>query len=131
QLWSEQGSGHPIVRYHADDELDEAQWVAHTLSDLHDHHHARWGDVAILYRTNAQSRVLEEALMRAGIPYKVVGGPRFYDRREVKDALAYLRSVVNPSDEVSLKRVLNVPKRGVGDTTVGRLDAWAAGHGVS
>jgi len=131
QLWSEQGSGHPIVRYHADDELDEAQWVAHSLSDLHDHHHARWGDVAIFYRTNAQSRVLEEALMRAGIPYKVVGGPRFYDRREVKDALAYLRSVVNPSDEVSLKRVLNVPKRGVGDTTVGRLDAWAAGHGVS
>ena len=90
----------------------------------------RWGDIAVFYRTNAQSRVLEEQLVRVGIPYKVIGGTRFYDRREVKDALAYLRAVVNPVDEVSLKRVLNVPKRGVGDTTVGRLDAWARGHGL-
>ena len=85
----------------------------------------RWGDVAVFYRTNAQSRVIEEQLMRSGIPYKVIGGTRFYDRREVKDALAYLKAVVNPVDEVSVKRVLNVPKRGVGDSTVGRLDAWA------
>ena len=77
----------------------------------------RWGDIAVFYRTNAQSRVVEEDLMRAGSPYKVVGGTRFYDRREVKDALAYLRAVVNPADEVSVKRVLNVPKRGVGDTS--------------
>ena len=94
-------------------------WVVRTLVDLHDGEGYRWGDMAVFYRTNAQSRVVEEALMRAGIPYKVVGGTRFYDRREIKDALAYLRAVVNPADEVSVKRVLNVPKRGVGDTTVG------------
>ncbi len=89
-----------------------------------------WSDVAVFYRTNAQSRVLEEFLMRAGIPYKVVGGTRFYDRREVKDVLAYLKVVANPIDEVSLKRVLNTPKRGVGDSSVGRLDSFANGHGV-
>ena len=97
---------------------------------LHDSGDYRWGDVAVFYRTNAQSRVVEEALMRTGIPYKVVGGTRFYDRREIKDALAYVKAVVNPADEVSVKRVLNVPKRGVGDTTVGRLDAWANARGV-
>ena len=91
----------------------------------------KWGDIAVFYRTNAQSRVLEEQLMRADIPYKVVGGTRFYDRREVKDAIAYLRAVVNPVDEVSLKRVLNEPKRGVGDTSIGKLDAWATAHGLS
>jgi DNA helicase-2/ATP-dependent DNA helicase PcrA len=130
-LWTESGRGNRIVRYHADDEGDEAQWVAHTIADLHDGGDHRWGDVAVFYRTNAQSRVVEEALMRSGIPYKVVGGTKFYDRREIKDALGYLRAVVNPADEVSVKRVLNVPKRGVGDTTVGRLDVWANGHGVT
>ena len=84
----------------------------------------------MLYRTNAQSRVVEEAMMRLGVPYKVVGGTRFYDRREVKDAMAYLRAVVNPADEVSVKRVLNVPKRGVGDASVAKLDAYAAANGV-
>ena len=98
----------------------------HEIAHLHDGGDHRWGDIAVFYRTNAQSRVVEEQLMRVGIPYKVVGGTRFYDRREIKDALAYLQAVVNPADEVSVKRVLNVPKRGVGDTTVGRLDAWAA-----
>ncbi len=129
-LWTEAGRGDRIVRYHADDEGDEAQWVAHTVADLHDGGDHRWGDVAVFYRTNAQSRVVEEALMRAGIPYKVIGGTKFYDRREIKDALAYLRAVANPADEVSVKRVLNVPKRGVGDTTVGRLDVWANAQGV-
>ncbi len=86
---------------------------------------SRWGDVAVFYRTNAQSRVLEEELVRRDIPYKVVGGTRFYDRREIKDLLAYLRAVANPADEVSLKRIVNMPKRGVGDTSVARLDAWA------
>jgi DNA helicase-2/ATP-dependent DNA helicase PcrA len=128
ELWTETGSGDPIVRYHADDEVDEAQWVAREISRLHEDEHMRWGEVAVFYRTNAQSRVLEEHLMRLGIPYKVVGGTRFYDRREVKDALAYLRAVINPTDEVSVKRVLNEPKRGVGDTSVGRLDAWATAH---
>ena len=86
-LWTESGRGNRIVRYHADDEGDEAQWVAHTIADLHDGGDHRWGDVAVFYRTNAQSRVVEEGLMRSGIPYKVVGGTKFYDRREVKDAL--------------------------------------------
>jgi DNA helicase-2/ATP-dependent DNA helicase PcrA len=124
ELWTDAGAGQLIVRYHADDEVDEAQFVAHEISRLHDEGE-RWGDSAIFYRTNAMSRVVEEQLLRSGIPYKVVGGTRFYDRREVKDALAYLRAVINPVDEVSIKRVLNMPKRGVGDSTVRRLDGWA------
>ncbi|WP_334144789.1 ATP-dependent helicase, partial [Rhabdothermincola sp.] len=130
ELWTEAGSGEPIVRYHADDETDEAQWIAHQMAHLHDGGQYRWGDIAVFYRTNAQSRVVEEHLMRVGIPYKVVGGTRFYDRREVKDALAYLRAVVNPLDEVSIKRVLNTPKRGVGESTVARLDVWANARGL-
>jgi DNA helicase-2/ATP-dependent DNA helicase PcrA len=128
ELWTDSGGGQLIVRYHADDESDEAQWVAHEISRLHDEGE-RWGDTAVFYRTNAMSRVVEEHLMRLGIPYTVVGGTKFYDRREVKDALAYVRAVVNPIDEVSIKRVLNVPKRGIGDSTVGRLDAWSNANG--
>ena len=130
-LWTEQVGGELIQRYYAEDEHDEALWVGHEIARLHDETGYRWGDVAIFYRTNAMSRVLEETLVRLGLPYKVVGGTRFYDRREVKDAIAYLRAVVNPSDEVSLKRVVNVPKRGVGDTSINRLDAWAAAHGAT
>ena len=130
-LWTEKGSGDRIVRFQAEDETDESQWVAQTIARLHDGGDVRWGDVAVFYRTNAQSRVVEEGLMRAGIPYRVVGGARFYDRREVKDALSYLRAVTNPADEVSVKRVLNVPKRGVGDTTVGKLDLFAAAEGIT
>jgi len=130
ELWTEAGSGETIVRYHADDETDEAQWVAHRVAHLHDAGHA-WGDMAVFYRTNAQSRVVEEHLMRTGVPYKVIGGTRFYDRREVKDAMAYLKAVVNPADEVSVKRILNVPRRGVGDSSVGRLDAWAGARGLT
>ena len=117
------GSGDRIVRYHAEDEGDEATWVAGTASQLHADDAVNWREIAVLYRTNAQSRVIEEAFMRLGVPYKVVGGTRFYDRREVKDAMAYLRAVVNPVDEVSVKRVLNVPKRGVGDASIAKLDA--------
>ncbi len=143
ELWTDQGAGDPIVRYHADDEVDEAQWITREITRLHGSTEAvigagtgpdnglKWGDVAVFYRTNAQSRVLEEQLMRADIPYKVVGGTRFYDRREIKDAIAYMRAVVNPVDEVSLKRVINEPKRGVGDTSIGKLDAWATAHGLS
>jgi DNA helicase-2/ATP-dependent DNA helicase PcrA len=87
--------------------------------------------MAVFYRTNAQSRAIEEQLVRMGIPYKVVGGTKFYDRREIKDLLAYLKATTNRADEVSLKRIVNVPKRGVGDTTVGRLDVWANAHGVT
>ena len=90
-----------------------------------------WNELAIFYRTNAQSRVMEEALIYAGVPYKVIGGTKFYDRREIKDALAYLRLAANPLDEVSIKRVLNVPKRGIGDTSVGKIDAFAYETGVS
>jgi DNA helicase II / ATP-dependent DNA helicase PcrA len=139
ELWTDHGAGDPIVRYHADDEVDEAQWITREVARLHDGTEVtgpdgdplRWGDVAVFYRTNAQSRVLEEQLMRADIPYKVVGGTRFYDRREIKDAIAYLRSVVNPVDEVSLKRVINEPKRGVGATSIGKLDAYATARGLS
>jgi DNA helicase-2/ATP-dependent DNA helicase PcrA len=127
-LWTDAGAGEKINRYHADDEGDEAQWVAHTIRSLH-REGRMYGDVAVFYRTNAQSRAIEEAFMRAGMPYKVVGGTRFYDRREIRDALAYLRAAANPADEVSIKRVLNVPKRGIGDASVARLDAWAAAAG--
>ena len=128
-LWSDNGKGDRITRYQAEDEADEATWVARTAADLHNSDGERWSDIAVFYRTNAESRIIEEAFMRAGIPYKVIGGTRFYDRKEIKDALAYLRSVINPLDEVSIKRILNEPKRGIGDTTVGRLDAWAAANG--
>ena len=131
ELWTDRGHGDKIVRYHADDEVDEAQWVTREIARLHDGGTMRWADLAVFYRTNAQSRVLEEHLARHGIPYKVIGGTRFYDRREIKDALAYLKAVVNPVDEVSMKRVLNTPKRGVGDGSVGKLDAYATAHGLS
>ncbi|MBI4884804.1 MAG: UvrD-helicase domain-containing protein [Actinobacteria bacterium] len=130
-LWSEKGSGDRIVRYQAEDEGDEATWVARTMQSVQSATHLLWKEMATFYRTNAQSRVLEEALMRFGVPYKVVGGTRFYDRREVKDAMAYLRAVVNPADEISIKRVLNVPKRGVGDGSVAKLDAAAAATGCT
>ena len=129
-LWTEQVGGEVITRYHAEDEHDEAAWVAGEVARQHERHDATWGEMAVFYRTNAQSRVLEEQLVRRDIPYKVVGGTRFFDRREVKDLLAYLKAVANPADEVSLKRIVNVPKRGVGDTTIARLDAWSAAHGV-
>jgi ATP-dependent DNA helicase UvrD/PcrA len=130
-LWTEAGAGDKIVRFQGEDEGDEAQWVAHQISSLHEAGDLRWSDLAVFYRTNAQSRVIEEQFLRAGIPYRVVGGTRFYDRKEIKDALAYLKAIVNPTDEVSVKRVLNVPKRGVGDQTVGRLDAYARAHGLT
>jgi len=128
-LWTEQVGGELIQRYHAEDEHDEAAWVAQEMFRLHEGEPMRWGEMAIFYRTNAQSRVLEEYLVRVGIPYRVIGGTRFYDRREIKDALAYLRVLTNPSDEVSLRRILNVPKRGIGDTSVGKLEAWATAQG--
>src|SRR5438874_6764894 len=129
-LWTEQVGGELIERYFAEDEHDEARRLVQEAHRLHDEGY-RWGDVAVFYRTNAQSRVVEEELVRAEVPYRVVGGTRFYERRDVKDALAYLRAVINPTDEVSLKRIVNVPKRGVGDTSLGRIDAWAASHGVT
>jgi DNA helicase II / ATP-dependent DNA helicase PcrA len=117
RLWSDAGDGERIVGYVADDQHDEARFVSDEIDKLTDAGH-RAGDVAVFYRTNAQSRVFEEIFIRTGLPYKVVGGVRFYERREVRDALAYLRMLVNPDDQVSLRRILNTPKRGIGDRAV-------------
>ena len=124
-LWTDVGQGEAIQRYRAADEVDEARWVVERLAALHDGGRHRWADLAVFYRTNAQSRAVEEQLVRLGVPYRVVGGTRFYERREVRDAIAYLRIAANPVDEVAAKRVLNVPKRGVGDTSVRRVDRLA------
>jgi DNA helicase-2/ATP-dependent DNA helicase PcrA len=126
RLWSDQGEGDKICGYVAENEHDEAAWVAQEIDKLHDEQHIRPCDVAVFYRTNAQSRVFEEVFIRVGLPYKVVGGVRFYERREVRDALAYLRALVNPQDEVSLRRIINVPKRGIGDRAIEQIDAHAA-----
>ncbi|HEV2933147.1 MAG TPA: 3'-5' exonuclease, partial [Streptosporangiaceae bacterium] len=125
-LWSDQGAGPPIVGYVADNEHDEAAFVAEEVDRLSDTGQAAPGQVAVFYRTNAQSRVFEEVFIRVGLPYRVVGGVRFYERREVRDLLAYLRLTANPADEVSLRRVLNVPKRGIGDRAEEYVAAYAA-----
>ncbi len=125
RLWSDAGDGERIVGYVADDERDEARFVSEEIDRLTDTGDVRAGDVAIFYRTNAQSRVFEEVFIRLGLPYKVVGGVRFYERREVRDALAYLRMLVNPADQVSLRRILNTPKRGIGDRAVACVQALA------
>jgi DNA helicase-2/ATP-dependent DNA helicase PcrA len=124
-LWSAQGAGAPIVGYVADNEHDEAAFVAEEVDRLTDAGQATPGQVAVFYRTNAQSRVFEEVFIRVGLPYRVVGGVRFYERREVRDLLAYLRLIANPADEVSLRRVLNVPKRGIGDRAEEYVAAFA------
>ncbi|RNM15057.1 DNA helicase PcrA [Nocardioides pocheonensis] len=126
RLWSDAGDGAKIVGYVGDDERDEARFVAEEIDKLTDSGAARAGDVAVFYRTNAQSRVFEEVFIRVGMPYKVVGGVRFYERREVRDALAYLRTLVNPADQVSLRRILNTPKRGIGDRAEACVEAFAS-----
>ena len=125
RLWTESGDGAPIVGYVGDNEHDEASFVARTIDRLGDEHGVKPGDVAVFYRTNAQSRALEEVFVRVGLPYKVVGGTRFYERREVKDALAYLRVLSNPADTVNLRRIINVPKRGIGDRAEACIAALA------
>ena len=117
-LWTDTGDGAKIVGYVADSEHDEAAFVARQIDNLGDEHGVKPKDVAVFYRTNAQSRAIEEVFVRVGLPYKVVGGTRFYERREVKDALAYLRVISNPADTVNLRRIVNVPKRGIGDRAV-------------
>jgi DNA helicase-2/ATP-dependent DNA helicase PcrA len=124
-LWSDAGDGERIVGYVADNEHDEAQFAADEIDNLSDRGVAKPGEVAIFYRTNAQSRVFEEIFIRVGLPYRVVGGVRFYERREIRDALAYLRLLVNPADTVSLRRILNVPKRGIGDRAEACVTALA------
>ena len=130
-LWTAAGDGAPITGYVADSEHDEARWISQEIDRLSDEHGVHPRDIAVFYRTNAQSRALEEAFMRAGQPYKVIGGTRFYDRREIKDAIAYLRAVDNPDDDVNLRRILNVPKRGLGDKAEGALAEHAARYAVS
>ena len=125
-LWTDSIGGELICRYLGEDERDEALYLAREIHRLVEEFPYRYGDLAVFYRTNAQSRVLEEVFVRSGIPYRVVGGVKFYDRKEVKDVLAYLRALTNPDDEVSLKRIVNVPKRGVGDTSVAKVEAYAA-----
>ncbi|MGW1495037.1 DNA helicase PcrA [Streptomyces sp. NBC_01410] len=124
-LWTNAGAGAQITGYVADTEHDEAQFVADEIDRLTDAGDAKAGDVAVFYRTNAQSRVFEEIFIRVGLPYKVVGGVRFYERKEVRDVLAYLRVLANPEDNVPLRRILNVPKRGIGERAEAMIDALA------
>ncbi|MBH5336487.1 DNA helicase PcrA [Streptomyces pactum] len=130
-LWTEAGTGAAITGYVADTEHDEAQFVADEIDRLTDAGDAKAGDVAVFYRTNAQSRVFEEIFIRVGLPYKVVGGVRFYERKEVRDVLAYLRVLANPEDTVPLRRVLNVPKRGIGERAEAMIEALALREKIS
>ncbi|MEV6986561.1 DNA helicase PcrA [Sphaerisporangium sp. NPDC051017] len=130
-LWSDQGAGPKIIGYVADNEHDEAMFVAQEVDRLADDEGVTPGQVAVFYRTNAASRVFEEIFIRTGLPYKVVGGVRFYERKEVRDLLAYLRVLANPNDTVSLRRVINVPKRGIGDRAEAMIEAFALRERVS
>ncbi len=130
-LGTDSGEGAPIVAYVADDERDEASFISNEIDRLTDVEGVKHGDVAIFYRTNAQSRSVEEVFIRVGMPYRVVGGTKFYERREVRDALAYLRALANPTDEVSLRRVLNVPKRGIGERAEAMVDAFGQRERIS
>jgi len=126
RLWTDAGDGEKIVGYVADNEHDEAAFVAEEVDRLTDEHGVKPSDVAVFYRTNAQSRVFEEVFIRVGLPYRVVGGVRFYERKEVKDALAYLRVLANPADVVNLRRIINTPRRGIGDRAEACIEAFAA-----
>ena len=130
-LWSSLGAGNPITGYIANNDKDEASFVMDEIKKLCENGECKYSDIAIFYRTNAQSRPFEEAFISSGIPYKVVGGVRFYERREVKDFLAYLKVVVNPSDEVALRRIINTPKRGIGDRALDIVDMYAAANNLS
>ncbi len=131
RLWTASGDGEPIIGYVGESEGDEARWIAEEILRLNDEESVRPGDVAIFYRTNAQSRALEEQLMRVDLKYRVVGGTRFYDRKEIKDALSYLRALVNPEDDINVRRILNEPKRGIGDRAEGAVAALAERDRIS
>ena len=130
ELWTSAGGGEPIVAYEAYDEAEEADFVANEIATLVEEGQRLYGEFAVMYRTNAHSRALEEALIRAKVPYALVGGTRFYERREVKDILAYLRLIQNPHDTVSFTRIVNVPGRGIGAKTLSELERWAREQGV-
>ena len=130
-LWCDADKGNKIDIYQAEDAFDEAEMVAGTIKEEVDNGRADYNDYAILYRTNAQSRALEEKLMMKNIPYKIIGGQNFYQRREIKDILAYLRIIANPTDDLSVERVINVPKRGIGQTTVNKVKDYAREHDIN
>ena len=130
-LWSEAGSGAPLIGYVAESEHDEAEFIKDEIRELQRSGQSEPGDTAIFYRTNAQSRVFEEVFMRSALPYKVVGGLRFYERKEIKDLLAYLRVLANLEDEISLRRIINVPKRGIGDRAIECVDLYAQSNNLS
>lgn len=131
KLWTDNEEGKKIGYYRADSEQEEAMFVAGKIKDLVQKEKRKYGDFAILYRTNAQSRVMEEVLIKANIPYTIVGGIKFYERKEIKDLLAYLRLIANPNDDLSLERVINVPKRGIGATSLEKITQFAVEHGIS
>lgn len=131
ELWTKNQEGELITHYLANTERDEAQFIADTITKLNTVYRLPYGDAAVLYRTNAQSRVIEEAFMRTGIPYVMVGGLKFYDRKEIKDMLAYLRVIFNPADTISLLRIINVPRRGIGEASITRLMEFATLQGIS
>jgi DNA helicase II / ATP-dependent DNA helicase PcrA len=130
-LFTDGAQGEKLRLYRAGDEYDEGRWIASELRRLRSEHGIGWSEMAVFYRTNAQSRVLEEEMLRANIPYRVISGQRFYDRKEIKNALAYARLIVNPRDEASARRVINEPKRGVGEAAQAKLGIYAAEHGLS
>jgi len=131
KLWTEAGQGAPLVSYFGEDERAEAEYVVDCILRLKEEEKRQYKDFAVFYRTHAQSRVFEDILVRAGIPYIIVGGQRFYERKEIKDILAYLRLIVNQYDAVSLTRVVNITKRGIGQVSLGRIMAFAAEEGIS
>ncbi len=130
RLFTAAGDGEKIQAYQASDERDEGRWIASEIEKLRAGGMS-YDDIAVFYRTNAQSRILEDMFLRAGVPYKIVGGTRFFDRAEIRDVMAYLKMIVNPADEVSVKRVINTPRRGIGTTTIERIDALASESGCS
>lgn len=130
-LWTENDTGNRVKVYQALDEREEAWFTASTILEETKRGKAKYGDFAVLYRINAQSRVFEDAFMKMAVPYRIIGGHRFYDRKEIKDIIAYLRAIQNPHDDISLKRIINVPKRGIGKTTLDKVEALAISRGVS
>lgn len=131
KLWTSLGKGSPIVGYVADNAQGEASWVAQEIARLAGEDGVNYSDIAIMYRANSQSRSLEDALIKSGLPYQLVGGTKFYERREVKDALAYLQSIANPDDDVNMRRILNVPKRGLGARAESQITSYAKENSIS
>ncbi len=124
RLFTAEGDGEKIQAFQASDERDEGRWIAGEIEKLHSKG-TSYDDIAVFYRTNAQSRILEDMFLRAGVPYKIVGGTRFFDRAEIRDVMAYLKMIVNPADEMSVKRVINTPRRGIGSTSIQKIEQLA------